>query len=90
MDGIVTWLDPADQVGFTGRITAVGNVPAGRSRGPAERGEAYLEVTITGFENGNTAETVFTNNTVDWLQSDGTDIGEFQKMITITSILQVE
>ena len=75
MDGIVTWLDPADQVGFTGRITAVGNVPAGRSRGPAERGEAYLEIVIIGFENGNTAETVFTNNTVDWLQSDGTDIG---------------
>ena len=54
MDGIITWLDPADQVGFTGRITAVGNVPMGRVRGPVSRGEAYLEIEITGFENGNT------------------------------------
>ena len=73
-DGIIDWLDPSDNVGFTASVSAVGNVPTGESRGVTP-GEAYIELEILSFANGNDADTLFTGNRLLWLQSDGTDIG---------------
>ena len=73
-DGIIDWLDPLDNVGFTASVSAVGNVPAGESRGVTP-GEAYIELEILSFDNGNDAGSIFTGNRLLWLQSDGTDIG---------------
>ena len=57
---------------FTGTVEAVGNRP-GRSTG---RGQAYLRIRVTAYDNDNIQADFFTNNQGQWLQ-DTTDINLF-------------